>query len=69
MTGITGEMIAQLIIALGPAALELIPKIASIWTKTLTVDEVNATCSVYKKTYDDYIAAAKAAQTPPAPPA
>lgn len=63
----TGAAIAQLIIALGPVALELIPKLVGIWNQTLTPDQVNQICSVTKKSYDDYIAAAKAANTPPTP--
>jgi hypothetical protein len=57
----TGAMIAQLIIALGPVALELIPKLIAIWSTQLTVDQVNSLCAVTKKSYDEYIAAAKAA--------
>jgi hypothetical protein len=51
-----------LIIALGPTALDLIQKLAAIWSKpSLTVDEVVALCAPAKKSYDDYIAEAKAA--------
>jgi len=53
-------LIAQLIIALGPIALELIPKLTAIWSKpALTLDEVNALCEPAKKSYDEYIANAK----------
>ena len=53
-------MIAQLIIALGPAALDLIPKLTAIWSKpSLTPEEVDALCAPAKKSYDDYIAAAR----------
>ena len=54
--------IAQLIIALGPTALDLIPKLAGVWKKPeLTVQEVNDLCVPAKKSYDDYIAEARAA--------
>lgn len=64
-------MIVQLIIALGPAALDLIPKLAAIWGKAMTVEEVVALCGPAKKSYDDYIAEAKALISPvlAAPPA
>lgn len=55
------SLIAQLIIALGPVALELIPKLAGIWTKpALTEQEVIDLCAPIKKSYDQYIAEAKA---------
>lgn len=56
----TGSTIAQLIIALGPVALDLIPKLANIWNKELTNEEVNEICKVSKTSYDDYISNAKA---------
>lgn len=53
--------IAQLVIALGPTALELIPKLAAIWTKPeLSLDEVVELCKPAKKSYDDYIIEARA---------
>lgn len=64
----TGAMIAQLIVALGPVALDLIQKLVGIWNTSLTPEQVNEICSVTKKSYDDYIAAAKAAVAPPPPP-
>jgi hypothetical protein len=57
----TGATIAQLIIALGPKALEVIVELARIWNKTLTVDEVQAVCAKSEKSYEAYIAEAKAA--------
>lgn len=55
------SIIAQLVIALGPVALELIPKLAAIWnTPALTPDEITALCAPAKKSYDEYIANAKA---------
>ncbi len=62
----TAATIAQLIIALGPVALQLIPDLAAIWSKpALTVDEVVAFCGKAKKTYDEYIAEAKSNLTTP----
>jgi len=62
----TPQMIVSLIIALGPTALDLIQKLAAIWSKpSLTVDEVVALCAPAKKSYDDYIAEAKAALVSP----
>ena len=61
----TPQMIVSLIIALGPTALDLIQKLAAIWSKpSLTVDEVVALCAPAKKSYDEYIAEAKAALIP-----
>ncbi len=46
-------LIAQLIIALGPTALELIPKLTAVWTKpALTPDEVTEMCASARKSYD-----------------
>ncbi len=54
--------IAQLIISLGPVALDLIPKLTALWSKpVLTLDEVNTICAVTKTSYDTYIANARAA--------
>lgn len=50
------NVIAQLIIALGPVALELIPKLAAVWSKPeLTADEVLKICEVSEKTYEEYV--------------
>lgn len=58
----TAAMIAQLVIALGPVALELIPKLVALWQKEeLTVEEVTELCKVARKSYADYIAEAKGA--------
>lgn len=58
-------MIAQLIIQLGPTALQLIQDLIQVWDKpSLTPDEVKNIVSKAQKSYDDYIAEAKAAQTP-----
>ncbi len=52
--------IAQLVIALGPVALDLIPKLAAIWHKPdLSSDEVLALCQPAKKSYDEYQAEAR----------
>ena len=56
----TAAMIAQLVIALGPAALQLVQSLVQVWSKpTLTVDEVMALCASAQKSYDQYIADAK----------
>ena len=60
----SAAIIAQLIIALGPTALQLIQDLSAVWTKpTLTPDEVMGICSKAQKSYDQYIADAKAALT------
>ncbi len=60
--------IAQLIIVLGPTALELIPKLAAVWTRPeLTAEEILALCAPAKKSHDQYILEARtrmAALTP-----
>lgn len=56
----SANVIAQLIIALGPVALELAPKLAAIWNKDLTPEEVTDLCAPAKKSYEDYISEAKA---------
>ena len=61
----TAAMIAQLVIALGPVALDLIQDLVSVWNKpSLTPEEVLAIVSKTKKSYDDYITEAKANQLP-----
>lgn len=66
----TASLIAQLIVALGPSALKLIPDLVAVWEKpALTVEEVLAICGKAQKNYDDYIAEAKASIKPPVPPA
>lgn len=53
-------IVAQLIIALGPTALELIPKLAATWTKDeLTAEEILAMCAPAKKSYDQYLVEAR----------
>ncbi len=55
----SAAIIAQLIIALGPSAFELIPKLAAIWHKpALTEAEIIELCLPAKKSYDDYMAEA-----------
>ena len=54
-------LIAQLIIALGPTALELIPKLAELWNKpALTTEEVIALCAPAHKSYQELRAQAMA---------
>lgn len=56
----TAATIAQLVIALGPTALDLIPRLAAIWHRdALTADEVTALCAPAKKSYDQYIVEAR----------
>lgn len=55
------QIIAGLVIALGPSALDLIPKLAAVWGKDkLTAEEVTALCAPAKKSYDQYIVEAHA---------
>jgi len=61
----SGAIIAQLIIALGPVALQYAPKLAEIWNKDLTVEEVKTFCNLAEKSYDQYITEAKARLNPP----
>lgn len=65
----SAALIAQLIVQLGPAALQLISDLAKVWSKPeLTVEEVTAIVDKAQKSYDAYIAEAQAAVTPPVPP-
>jgi len=53
-------VIAQLVIALGPTALELIPKLAAIWDKpNLEFTEIVELCAPAKKSYDQYLVEAR----------
>ncbi len=62
----SAALIAQLIIALGPPALQLIQDLVAVWNKpSLTLDEVNTICNKAQKSYDSYIADAKASSSPP----
>jgi hypothetical protein len=58
----SGAIIAQLIIALGPVALKLIPEIAKLWSTSITPEQVNTYCATWQKSYDEYIAEARAKQ-------
>lgn len=56
-------LIAQLVIALGPTALQLIQDLIAVWSKpTLTPEEVNTICAKAQKSYDQYIAEAATKQ-------
>lgn len=58
----TPAIIAQLVLSLGPAALEFIPKLAALWHKQeLTLDEVNQLCAVAQTPYEKYREDAKKA--------
>lgn len=64
----TAAMIAQLLIAFGPQAIELIQKLVELWSRpSLTVDEVNSICAIASKSYDQYIAEAKNPAFSPVP--
>lgn len=61
----TALMIAQLIIQLGPTALNLIQDLSAVWHKPeLTPEEVATICGKAQKSYDQYIAEARATVTP-----
>jgi len=54
-------ILAQLIIALGPPALSLARDLAKVWNEpTLTPQQVEQICGDAQKSYDSYIADAKA---------
>lgn len=56
----TAQLIAQMVVALGPAALEFVQRLASVWSKdALTAEEVASICSSARKSYEDYIAEAR----------
>lgn len=55
----TGAMIAQLIVAFGPSAIQLIQELVQIWSKEMTPEEVVAFCNRAQKGYDSYIEEAK----------
>jgi hypothetical protein len=52
--------VAQLVISLGPTALEVIPKLATNWDRQLTTDQIVELCATAKKSYDAYMAEARA---------
>ena len=56
----TGADLFFLIKLFGPRALELAEKLVEIWSKDLTPDEVKALCAPARKSYDEYLAEAKA---------
>lgn len=55
-------MIAQLLIAFGPSAIQLIQQLVAVWNQpTLTPDQVNAVIApLLNKTAQDYLNQAKA---------
>lgn len=55
----SGAVIAQLLIALGPIALDWLEDLAGIWSKDMTPEEVAAFVKGKRKSYDEYIAAEK----------
>lgn len=61
----SATIIAQLIIALGPVAFGVIKDLAEIWGKdNLTSEYVISFCTRHQKSYDEYIAEAKAKLQP-----
>lgn len=55
------QLIAQLVLALGPAGLTLARDLASVWTtKDLPAANVDEICSRAAKPYDAYIAEGRA---------
>jgi hypothetical protein len=49
-------MIAQLIVTLGPVALDLIPKLMNVWHKPeLTKEEVLDLCKVSERSYESFV--------------
>jgi hypothetical protein len=58
-------VIAQLIIALGPPAFQVISDLVKLWNKpAMTVEEVQTFCALAQKSYDQYIAEAQARLNP-----
>jgi len=53
----TGAVIAELLIRLGPIAFDLIEDLVAVWSKEMTPAEVKAFVAEHRKSYDDYIAA------------
>lgn len=51
----SAALIAQLIVTLGPSAIQLIEKLVAVWNKpTLTTEEVLELCKVAQTSYDEY---------------
>lgn len=55
----TPAQITQLILILGPPALELVQKLAALWDQELTPDQVKELCEPARKSYDQFIQEAK----------
>ncbi len=57
----TAAMIAQLLVAFGPGAIGLIQDLVAVWKRAeLTPEEVLGICDRAQKSYDAYIAEARA---------
>jgi hypothetical protein len=64
----TPQLIAQLLAAFGPPAIQLIRDLIAVWEKpALSKDEVLAILDRTDKSYDDYINEARGAAPVPAP--
>jgi hypothetical protein len=52
----SAAVIAQLLIAFGPPAIQMIQQLVALWNKpALTPDEVMAFCASSQKSFDDYM--------------
>lgn len=56
----TGAAIAQLLIIYGPHAINFIQQLASNWNKEMSVAEIDGILALASKSYDQYVAEAKA---------
>lgn len=55
----TGAAIAQLILALGPVALDVIEQLVDNWNKEMTPEELKAFCQSKRKGKEEWLAWAK----------
>ena len=60
---LTGALIAQLLIAFGPQAIAAVEKLIANWNKKLTPEEALGITAICGKSYEAYIAEAKADPT------
>jgi hypothetical protein len=51
----TGAMIAELILRLGPVALDLVEQLASVWSKEMTPEELIALVKSHRKSAQQYL--------------
>ena len=55
----TGAAIAQLILVLGPQALDVIEKLVDNWNKEMTPEELKAFCQSNRKSKEQWLAWAR----------